>query len=375
MNQSIIKVLLLGAMLVLMVMPFHAQDTDALSKRMYFISGDENNVPQVFQFLFGSDDPARQLTYSETGVMRFGVAYDGLGIVYVGDGQLWLQPIHTEEAVALAPIDMTHLWTNPIFSQDGNYVAYADNGVWLYNLANRETSQILEDVPLAEMASNANEYRIYQPQNFVLNADGTVSKLIVDIGQWEWNSAGVYDIATGELTELDGQLHTDILALSDGRALIFGNSAVSGEGSLYIADSLDDINNSELLILFHELTEATMFAEKAVEIENGIVRVFGSAITLSANSDTPLHFYFDVDLETRTVIGEVQLMTLTDNLDQYADTLQLSPDASLIPIYYDARFGDAGIVYGDIRLLNIVTQDIIELGVPESVSVFQFQPE
>lgn len=373
MNKSIIKILLFGALFVLMVMPLYAQDTEAQSKPMYFITGDENDVPQVFQFLLGSDDAPRQLTYSETGVVRYGVAYDSLKIVYAGDGQLWLQSIHSEGAEALAPIDTTNLWTNPIFSQDGNYIAYVDNGVWLYDLANRQTSQILEDVPLAENASNANEYRIFQPQTFVVNADGTVNHLIVDIGQWEWNSAGVYEIATNELTELDGQLHTDILALSDGRTLVFGNSPVSGEGSLHIAASLDDINNTELLVLFHELTEATMFAEKAVEIKGGIVRVFGSAIALSANPDIPLHFYFDFDLETRTIIGEVQLLTLTENLDQYADILQLSSDASLIPVYYNTRFGDAGIVYGHVHLLNIVTQDIINLAIPESVSVFQFQ--
>ena len=118
MNKSIIKILLFGALFVLMVMPLYAQDTEAQSKPMYFITGDENDVPQVFQFLLGSDDAPRQLTYSETGVVRYGVAYDSLKIVYAGDGQLWLQSIHSEGAEALAPIDTTNLWTNPIFSQE-----------------------------------------------------------------------------------------------------------------------------------------------------------------------------------------------------------------------------------------------------------------
>lgn len=375
MHQSILKVLLAVASLLMVALPLQAQTTDSLSRPVYYVAGDDNNIPQVFQFSVGSENPARQITWSETGVVRFGTAYDGLSIVYADANQLWLQPIHTEEAEALTTIDTTNLWTNPIFSQDGNYIAYADKGVWLYDLANRQNRLILEDVPLEENASNATEYRIYQPQKFVLNADGTVNELIVDVGVWEWNTAGVYTIATGELIELEGQVHTDVLALSDGRALVYGNSGFAGEGSLHIADSLSDINNGDLLALFHELTEATLFAERAVEIDPGVVRVFGSGITLTANPDVPLHFYFDFDIETNSVIGEVQLINLTENMDQYADTTQLSPDATLIPIYNDARFGDAGIVYGNVNLLDIVTQELNAPAISESVYGFQFQSQ
>lgn len=255
MNKSILKVSLILATLFLLVgLTLYAENSLLESNLTYYVAPDENGIQQVFQLLLNSGQEARQLTHADTDVINFGVAYDALGIVYISDGQLWLQSIHTEEAEALANLSATQFSSSPIFSQDGNYVAYADHGVWLVDLVNRQTRQLLEDVPLEEMARNAIEYRIYQPKAFVVNADGTVTKLIVDVGVWEWNTEGVYDLTSDEYLELEGKLHTNILALSDGRALVYGNSAVDGEGSLYLANSLDEINNAIPAVYFHELT-------------------------------------------------------------------------------------------------------------------------
>lgn len=378
MNQSVNKfVLILMMMFVIITSVIQANDANQPPHLGYYLSGDENDVQQVFQKLLTDDSEARQITHSATNVTKFGIAYDGLGIVYIADSQLWLQPIHTEEAELLATLNGYEFWTNPIFSQDGNYVAYEDNGVWLYDLVNRQTRQILEDVPLAEMATNANEYRLFKPQRFIVNGDGTVTKLLVDIGVWEWNTAGIYDLASDELLELEGQIHSDVLALYDGQALVFGNSGVSGESSLHLADNLAEINSANLQVLFHELTEATLFAEQARELEPGIVRVFGQGVTLSAGPVEPTHFYLDFDLNKGELVGEVQLMNLRETKDgqeMYADTAPWSSDGSLIPVYVNPRFGDAGVIYGELMLLNIETGAMTGLNVPEVVSGFQFQP-
>ena len=375
MKKSIINVSLLLALLLLLVgMTVYAENSPLESNLTYYIASDDNGVQQVFQLLLEENQDARQLTHAEHDVINFGVAYDALGIVYISDSQLWLQPIHTEEAESLATLSATQFWSSPIFSQDGNYVAYADNGVWLYDLANRQTRQILENVPLAEMATNSNDFRLFQPKSFVMDADGAVTHLIVDVGVWEWKTAGVYDLATDELIELEGKLHTSILPLSDGRALVYGNNGVDGEGSLYLADSLGTINSATPLVYFHELIEGVLFAEQAVEIEPGLVRVFGIALTFNTNLPLSPYFYFDYDLNKGTA-REVQVLELAIQEENgYTIAGELSPNANVVPFYWNAQYTDAGSFYGEFRLVNLLTGDDIDATFPEIVGVFHFQP-
>jgi len=375
MKQSITDVIRLLALLFILVgVTVYAENNVLESNLTYYVAADENGVQQVFQLLLEGEPDARQLTHAEHDVITFGVAYDALGIVYISDGQLWLQPIHTEEAEALATLSATQFYSSPIFSQDGNYVAYEDNGVWLVDLANRQTRQILANVPLAEMASNANEFRIYQPDSFVIDATGAVTHLIVDIGVWEWKTAGVYDLATDTLIELDGKLHTSVLALSDGRALVYGNNGADGEGSLYLADRLDAINTATPIVYFHELTEGVLFAEQAIEIETAIVRVFGIALTFDPNQTIAPYFYFDYDLNTGTA-GEVQIIKLaTQEENGYTVAGDLSSNGNVVPFYWNAQYTDAGSIIGEFRLVNLLMGDDIATTFPDVVGVFHLQP-
>lgn len=375
MNKSIIKVSLIVTLLLILIGTNVYAETGLLKSNLsYYITSDENGVQQVFQLLLEDEQQARQLTHANRDVITFGVAYDALGIVYISDGQLWLQPIHVQEAEALATVSATQFFSSPIFSQDGNYVAYADNGVWLYDLANRQTRQLLEDVPLAEMASNANEYRIYQPKAFVTDADGTVTDLVVDVGIWEWNTEGIYNLESNQFVELDGKLHTNILALTDGRALIYGNNGVDGEGSLYVAESLETINRATPVLYFHELTEAVLFADQAVEIESDVVRVFGSAITFTPSQPDDQHFHFDFNINTGAA-EDVQLMKLaTTEESNYTVVGELSSTGNVIPVHMNTQYTDEGSIYGAFKLVNLLTGESIPAPFPDVVGVFRLQP-
>jgi hypothetical protein len=205
---------------------------------------------------------------------------------------------------------------SPVWSHDGQYIAYADNGVWLVGLGTRETRQLLADVPLEASASNAGEYRIYQPELFVAGADGKAEKLIVDVGVWEWNTVGVYDLASGKLQELEGQLHTSLLPLFDGRVLLYGNGGVAGEFALHMAERLGDINTYTEALSFSSLTDATLF----------------------------------------TVPG------------------RLSPDGRLVSVYLNALWTDAGSIYGSFELLDLDARETVAGEFPETVGVFRWQP-
>jgi hypothetical protein len=327
-------------------------------------------VQQVYQYLLDGQSEPRQITHADSDVITFDAAYDGLGIAYISDGQLWLQSIHTDEPEAVAAVSATQFFSSPVWSQDGQYIAYADNGVWLMDLGTRETRQLLADVPLEPSASNAGEYRIYQPELFVTDTDGKAAQLIVDVGVWEWNTVGVYDLASGELQELEGQLHTSLLPLSDGRVLLYGNGGVAGEFALHMADSLEDINTYSQVLSFSSLTDATLFAEQAVEISPGVVRVFGPAI--ATDSEDANAFYFDFDAEAGTA-DTVNFLTLAGS-DESGNTVagRLSPDGSLVPVYLNALWTDAGSIYGEFELLDMETGETVAGEFPETVSIFRW---
>jgi hypothetical protein len=336
----------------------------------YYAAADEQGMQQVFQLLLGSEQDARQLTHAATDVVNFGVAYDGLAIAYSSGSQLWLQPIHSEEAEALVTLNVTEFSRSPIFSQDGNYIAYADDGVWLYDLANRQPRQLLTNIPIAADGSNMADMRFYAPEAFVTDENGIADRLIVDIGVWEWNKAGVYNLATDELQELEGQLHTNLLPLADGQVLIYGNSPIAGEGSLYLAPSLDELNAAAPLVQFAPLTEATLFAEQALEIEPGIVRVFGSAIPMSPGAAALHHFYFDVNIAT-TSVSEVTLFSFGA---ESALPGAMSPDGQYVPVYLNALFSASGVVEGEFTLFQLVTGTVLDSELPAAVSIFHWQP-
>lgn len=341
----------------------------------YFLASDADGVQQVYQLLLDGQSAPRQLTRAASDVRAFGAAYDGLSVAYISGGKLWLQPIHTDEAEALADISAEQFFASPVYSQDGQYIAYADNGVWLLDLGTRETQQVLADVPLEPSGSNMADYRIYRPEVFVPGVDGAASKLIVDIGIWEWNTAGVYDLATGALQVLEGQLHTDLLPLSGGGALLYGNGGVAGEFALHLADSLDDINTYTRIVDFAALTGAPaewpLFAEQAVEIVPGVVRVFGS--TFGATPDEVNSFTFDYDL-TAEAAGSVTIVTLSRGSQGSTVAGDLSPDGRLLPVYQDAAWGETGGLTGALELRDLLTGEMIAAAFPDTVGQFAWQP-
>lgn len=344
---------------------------DAPPQPAYYLAADDGGVQQIYQLILDGESEPRQISHSESGVINFEVAYDGLGVAYYGDGQLWLQSVHTDEPEAVAPVSAVQFFSGPVWSQDGQYLAYADNGVWLIDLSTRETQQLLADIPIDESASNAAEFRIYQPELFVLGEDGTAAKLIVDVGIWEWNTVGVYDLASGELQELEGQVHTDLLPLSDGRALLYGNTGMGGEFVPHIADSLDAINTYTEAVGDVDTMNIPLFTEQAVEIAPGVVRIFGSTIPTTPEETNAFSFDFDT---TTGEAGEVNLVTLSQGETGATVAGTLSPNGRTVPVYHNAQWTEAGSIYGGFNLLDLATGEALPIVFPEIVSIFRWQP-
>lgn len=368
--KRIFTVLLAAALLLIPTVGTQAQDMGVVVRSTYFIAADENGVQQVYQLLLDGQSQPRQITRAASDVVTFDAAYDGLAIAYVSGGQLWLQPLHTEAAEALATLTATMFFSSPVFSHDGEYIAYADNGIWLVDLASRETRQLLTDVPLLPDGSNMAEMRSYEPKMFLRGADGRAAKLVVDVGIWEWNGEGIVDLATGALQLLDGQQHSNLLPLYGDRVLVYGNSGVGGDPALRFADSLDAINNSREVLRFSDLTPETLFAQQAVEIFPGVVRVFGESL-LNAPEEINF-FYVDVNLMESTV-GAVQFVRLPQSTTGSTVAGRLSPDGSILPVYVDAIYTEFGTVFGALSLVDLTTGETISAAFPDAVGIFRWQ--
>ncbi len=356
-------------MFVLGANVIYAQDMGTVTRISFYLKADANGIQQVYQVSLNNQSEARQITHATSDVLTFGAAYDGLSITYISDGQLWLQPIHTEEAEALAPVNVSQFPRTPIFSQDGAYIAYANNGVWLLDLSTRQTRQLLKDVRIEPSATNGGEFQIHFPERFVRGTDGKETKLIVDVGVWEWNTVGIYDLTSSRFHFLDGQNYTSLLPLYGERVLLYGNNAVGGINGLAMADSLEDINNYKDVLNFGDVTASTLFAEQAVEIHPGVVRIFGQSI--SAFPDEVKLFYFDYDMMAK-VVGQLHMITVPNKTGGYVYTGNLSPDGSLLPVYHDTIFTDANSPYGDFSLIDLTKNETTVL--VGTVGLFQWQP-
>lgn len=348
-----------------------AQDSGPVTRNLYYLAPDANGVTQVYHYLLGGEDEPRQVTSSDSNVRAFGASHDGLAIAYVAGDQLWLQPIHTEEAEALAPVTDIQFFNSPLFDPDDNSIAYANDGVWLYDLAAREATQLLKDVPLDANGSNMPDFRIYEPAKFVRDADGAISRLIVNVGVWEWQTTGIYDLETGELTLLEGQVHTSALPLYGDKLLLYGNGGVAGEMSLSLVDGTESFDDRRVVVDFADVSSFTLFAEKAIEVHPGTVRIVGTALIPPGESYTA--FVFDANLMDDTVSDPI-ILTLSDDTSVNVVAGAISPDGAIMAVYTNATYTSTGAITGGLTLLDLTTGEAIESGLPDVVSALAWQP-
>jgi hypothetical protein len=356
---------LFALLLSALVVNARAQDRENIA---YYLAADSAGIQQVYQLLLDGQSDARQITQATSDVITFGAAYDGLAVAYVSAGQLWLQPIHSEEAQSLAIIqNVPSIWT-PVFSPDGQYIAYADGGVWLLDLGTRETRLLLEDADLTGN-NDVSEFRRYGPEQFVLGQDGRAETLVVDVRVWESNSVGVYDLATGTFEQLEDQDHSDILPLDSGFVLVYGNNAVVGESVLSFAPSLDQFNEAVDVVGFADLTDEILFAEQAVEIAPDVLRVYGQTDTQAAGGLRI--FTFDYNLVSGA--GAVNFITAAEPGQGVAAVGQVSPDGAILPIYVNAQYPEHGTVYGDLHLLDLASGEMLDVEFPETAGLLTWQ--
>ncbi|MDX1995684.1 MAG: WD40 repeat domain-containing protein [bacterium] len=365
-----LKRLVFALLLLLTAHPVFAQSGD--EKRSfagYFISADENRVLQVWRL---ADDAttATPLTNVTESVVDYAISPDESQLAYTSDQKLWLQT--PDETLEIAALSREGRPGRPVFSEDGTQLAYANGGLWLYDIASGESRLLYEDNPYTRGMTDVDPVRYYTPLQFVDDS------LIVRISLWEGFGPGVYDFERGAVEEPDRFRPSDLLMLSDRRVLVYGNNEVWGDQNLAIADSLDDINRSEVLVDLVALSpDAPLFVEEAIEIAPGMVRVMGSTYNLEGSTELPL-FYFDLDTETGELSadGIVGYRYATSEENMLVWQGPPSPDAQFIVQYLNIQvatdLNPNGIIFGQLIFYNLLTGETLTPDLPNSVALFRW---
>ncbi len=356
-------------------------ETATEAQVVYYLADGDNGVDQVFRQVLDGQNNRQQLTNSDSDIVAFGVSADGLSVAYIGNGRLQLQQVDDEADASevLAEINNQRSRVTPVFSPDGQVLAYGDQGVWLMDLATREAEQIIENIPFDDVNLNTEQARYYTPDRFVMDEAGAL-KLLVNIGIWEFSAAGVYDISSGTLQEIEPYVHSQLLPLSDGRVLIYGNNFIGGDATLEIATSLNNLDDPEVVLDLITLpdyaeTYGALAVYEAVEMEAGTLRFFAYPLQVYPPPVNGLGaYYFEYDLESGSA-SEVQQVRLGDEeYNSDSNVGIVSPDGMSIAMYSDYVVNETGTEAGSMQVYDLTTSEPTDDVFLDRVSEFQWQP-
>ncbi len=179
-----------------------------LQHSMYFVNNDGTGIAQVFRL--GTDGKTvTQLTFEASAVGSYDVSQADGSVVYVSNNQLLLINADGSGRRLLAeggPIDPNNPFTtslsSPVFSPDGQTIAYSNKGLILYAVSTGVSNIALENQVLDPITGVYVPGEMYIPQKY--SPDGTKLLLTTAIPNSDGISSGIYSIATNILVRLSG---------------------------------------------------------------------------------------------------------------------------------------------------------------------------
>ena len=172
-----------------------------LPRGLYYMANDNQSVSQVFR-VERDGKTITQLTSEFSGVTDYDVSPIDGSIVYESGVQLvWLNADASNRRVLVdgTPNSNNRGYYHPVFSPDGQTIAYRRDGLYLYSVASGASDLVFADHPLGGSLPP----EIYQPN--VFSPDGT--KLLIDIGHPPDSpyTGAIYTLATNVLQQFGGE--------------------------------------------------------------------------------------------------------------------------------------------------------------------------
>jgi Tol biopolymer transport system component len=168
---------------------------------LYYLGPDPAGITQVFR-LERDGTTRRQLTGEPGNVTDYDVSLADGSIAYVSYSQLLLINADGSGRSVLANGDGQSIIRSPVFSPDGQILAYGHQGLNLYNVSTGATGLVIEDQLEESDSGSRLSMEVYWPERY--SPDGT--KLLITLGFYEGTSSAIYDPANNSVVRLiDGK--------------------------------------------------------------------------------------------------------------------------------------------------------------------------
>ena len=205
--------------------------SNLLPHSLVYLANDAAEILQVFR-LEKDGKTVTQLTFEPSTVEEFDVSPVDGSIVFRTNHQLYLANADGSNRRLIfdpGPQDEVEPFLtriiSPVFSPNGQTIAFGHKGLNLYSIASGQTNRVIEDKINDLGQGLIIPEELYWPD--VYTADGR--KLIITLGYYEGASAAIYDINSNTLVRLDdsGQRATiccgDYSLSQDGSSLYAGS--------------------------------------------------------------------------------------------------------------------------------------------------------
>ena len=327
---------------------------DLLPHTLYFLGTDSAGLTQVFR-IERDGKTQKQLTFEPESVKDYDVSLADGSVAYVANNQMLLvNPDGSDRRLVVngGTMDENNPFLNninsPVFSPNGQTLAYGYKGLNLYSLSNGVSNLVIEDQIEDSGSGFLFPKELYWPESY--SPDGT--KLLITLGYYEGASAAIYEPASKASVRLTG---------GEGALICCDETVWSADGSsIYSASPSAGMFNSGLwkvdpstgavttLFTSNYDTGSFNYADEPYLASDGQLYFFFAETTTELNSRTPLQL---VRSAPDGVTGRTVLR---------ADTFELmneslwAPDASFIVVAFAPtqdiyQGGRAEIVYMDGR--------------------------
>src|SRR5687768_360971 len=181
---------------------------DLLPHTFYYLGIDGAGLSQVFR-IERDGTGQRQLTSEPLNVSDYGVSPADGSIAYVANNQLVFASADGSGRRVLVdggPVDENNPFltviNSPVFSPDGQTLAYGYKGLNLYNISTGASNLVIENQIDESGAGGGFVFpqELYWPERY--SPDG--SKLLINLGYYEGASAAIYSPASNSLVRLTG---------------------------------------------------------------------------------------------------------------------------------------------------------------------------
>ena len=205
-----------------------ASTSNLLPHPMYFLSADAAGLMQVYR-LETDGKTVKQLTFEPVKVEFYDVSPVDGSVVYVSNNQL-LNVLSDGSSRSMlvdgGPVDENHSYltriSNPVFSPDGETIAFGFNGLNFYSIISGQYNNVLKNKVESFNSGELFPLETYWPEKYT--ADG--KKLIISIGLLEGGTTAIYNPGKNELTRLTG---------IESATICCGNTYWTADGSAFYA--------------------------------------------------------------------------------------------------------------------------------------------